>query len=828
MPEHPITPVAITRYDTVSQRAELFDGPDAVPYRFNWRAVHGAQLAADFKIALKKLEGLMYVIWGSQPDYAGNKQWHTRENPRCRWDLDQWWQQPSDNFFEPPFWNFLETVSLGQLYSGVMPTVPVRSRSGDPRAQFKRAQHSDYFPYGSVERDAGHQVFDPASTFKKFAAWPDAEDVVVRYTVPDGRTATAATLVTSLGSIPMTETSPSVWEGTIEAQTQGTWVDWYIAAQFADDPGKTHYDPYVGETGGEEVAPTLAGPVADPEHGRAPNAAYSFVFYSHYNPYAGGLPELLDEDEPHTAGNWLRRGTDGYRFDSSENIQPGLINLARYVLDRIGELVEHNPNQRGSSDRSMCCESMPIRWRWSGANRPDLYRTGGKGGAAGSSPLHNNPTHLNAGSADARKSWRGIEMAWRGASDVPGFFPDNWEYGDNESWLAWPGRLPIHDEQLDALGNLIYPLRSYGGRGLRAGDAIDPVHLLEVIDAVDYLINAGLWRQVPIYTAPKTILERWGKECGWQYELHERPNDPDDEIEFVHGGKCCQNPGGGQWEECIPYERPTIEECPSWGQSKCGIGRFVTEYINPPWSDPTRSLYEGVACNAAHNAFGGEIFNVYEECSNPQSYPAVHSRNYFQSGAAFYLCGPDQSLYGPAGDNLHGNGLFKNRTQPAGNFKDTGPSMGNRFADGSVHVCQPTTPGSPTPDFNTVVDVVDEGIAGGWFKFDYPGGGELLHPPPPIPGIGLAYPEPHWQPWGEETTSLYFYDASGPPSQCSEGLRQLLWAYVEWFACDIVYARMDLNLDAEGVPRLYDYNLNIDDPFDDCPCRTWTGPGFCE
>ena len=43
---------------------------------------------------------------------------------------------------------------------------------------------------------------------------------------------------------------------------------------------------------------------------------------------------------------------------------------------------------------------------------------------------------------------------------------------------------------------------------------------------------------------------------------------------------------------------------------------------------------------------------------------------------------------------------------------------------------------------------------------------------------------------------------------------------------DIVYAKIDLNLQG-GIPTLYDYNLNIAAPFDDCPCKTWTGPGVC-
>jgi hypothetical protein len=478
---------------------------------------------------------------------------------------------------------------MGGLRDGVLPSVPVRSRSGDPRVQFKRSQHSAYFPLGSVERycgapgGTGHQVHDPASTFKPFTPWPDSEDVVIRYVPPGAVTSIEwLAVITSHDLYPMSEVEPGVWEATIPARTQAEHVWWFLLGNFNGQP-QLRYDPFIGvDAQGDELEPVRRGAISDPEHigssveQRHVDDAYYFVFYSHYNPYASGLPELLDENAPGTPGNWLRRGSDSYEFGSSENIQPGLINLARFVLDHIGARVQHHPSGRG--DPELCCQSLPIVWRWSGANTPDLYRGGGKGGTAGSSPLHNHPAHGDAGSSDARKSWRGIEMAWQNAADVPGFFPDNWYYGDTESWLTWEDRLTLDPDPLNPPFEAI--IRDYGGRGLRAGDAIDPVFLLEIIDAVDYLISNGLVVQVPIHTAPRTpsSSEVWNTPCGERHEWGWYHNyiDPNfdeqwDYTELDPEGLCCQSVGPAPDYDCDPYERPNWAECT--GSGKCHLGR---------------------------------------------------------------------------------------------------------------------------------------------------------------------------------------------------------------------------------------------------------------
>jgi hypothetical protein len=504
-------------------------------------------------------------------------------------------------------------------------------RQAVPRVQFKRSQHSQYFPLGSVERycgapgGTGHQVHDPASTFQPFTPWPDSEDVVVRYVPPAAVMSIEwLAVITSHDLYPMTEVEPGVWEATTPARTQGEHGWWFLLGNFNGQPQLRH-DPFIGvDAQGDELEPVRRGAISDPEHigtsieQRHADDAYYFVFYSHYNPYASGLPELLDENAPGTPGSWLRRGTDSYEFDSSENIQPGLINLARFVLDHIGARVQHHPSGRG--DPELCCQSMPIVWRWSGANTPDLYRGGGKGGTAGSSPLHNHPAHGDAGSSDARKSWRGIEMAWQNAGDVPGFFPDNWYYGDNESWLTWEDRLTLDPDPLNPPFEAI--IRDYGGRGLRAGDAIDPVFLLEIIDAVDYLISNGLVVQVPIHTAPRTPLssEVWNTPCGERHEWGWYHNYIDsnfdeqwDYTEVDPEGLCCQSVGPAPDYDCDPYERPSWAECT--GSGKCHLGRqrwkSCTDDQTPDPVSANENNREIVSCNVLNQAGVWELYEIY-------------------------------------------------------------------------------------------------------------------------------------------------------------------------------------------------------------------------
>lgn len=107
--------------------------------------------------------------------------------------------------------------------------------------QFARSPHSAYFPRGSVQRycgspgSTGHQVHDPASAYKAFSSWPDAENVTIRWTQPAGvQSVESLTLHYRIEGggpqqVAMSETEPDsgIWEATITppADQQDRCVD---------------------------------------------------------------------------------------------------------------------------------------------------------------------------------------------------------------------------------------------------------------------------------------------------------------------------------------------------------------------------------------------------------------------------------------------------------------------------------------------------------------------------------------------------------------------------------------------------------------------------
>jgi hypothetical protein len=247
-----------------------------------------------------------------------------------------------------------------------------------------------------------------------------------------------------------------------------------------------------------------------------------------------------------------------------------------------------------------------------------------------------------------------------------------------------------------------------------------------------------------------------------------------------------------------------------------------------------------VSCNVLNQAGVWELYEIYNghmlggwirnvwspTCPlvSPLCYCPAEGTVSAQYGLSYWLCGPDQAWNGPEGDAFHGNGYTKPRQDLEGNFSSTGPSMGNRFASGSVYAC--ATPGinEPTPDFYTVTGVVDHGNAAAWYSHNLCSAGRFpdYDPPPNIPGLGL---------WNYDGSSPLYTLTKTPSGPCPAKDNQELNADVgvqDFGGCDPdqVYVRIDLNLQG-GIPTLYDYNLNIADPFDDCPCKTWTGPDVC-
>jgi hypothetical protein len=833
-------------------------------YRFRPDALIGTDLRLRFKDALMKLEGLLYAVFGAIPDYENQIPWYDRENPRCQWP-QQLVEQPRDTFGSPGYvesWQI--TAARGQTHGGTTsPSVPVRSRSGDPAVQFARSPHSTYFPRGSVQRycgspgSTGHQVHDPASAYKAFPSWPDAENVTVRWTQPAGvQSVESLTLhyrIEGGGSqqVAMAETEPGsgIWEATITppADQQDRWVDWYITGRF-DGAAIDRHDPDTGAT-----APVLGGRVSDPEHDRDPNHAYTFVFFSHHNPYAGGLPEL-----------WplCKRGTDEYRFDASEQIQPQLINLARWCLDYIGRHTQHHPRRRGSAWEH-CCIHMPVHFRWSGANHPGHYLSGGKGGSDNVRPLTNSPEESFSGASEsARMTWRGQDMLWKG-TDWPDLY-GNCQFGGDESWISPPE--VVHQ---DLCPDLPWPANwDYcRGCGLQPGDIIDPVHLEEIVAAVEFFLDQGVWLTMPTYSMRWSPAGVGGLDCG--RELAEiiggSPLFGCYERDRINASwLCCSesNPcPGGSWDDCQGrHERCILAQ----GQSEWAY--YIDHYAYGVFQEHCR--FKSLNCNAtgASPVGGGSHAFETEINSGPDHDPSIpqqdlsvsNSRGASAIGWSAYLCGPRPYLGAPgegeyasgnpmwsAIDTAHGNGFSKARRQWIGGqftLVDWTLSFGNSF-EGTTPIMCGSHPEDPEPhpslDFYEVKTVYWRGLATGWLgetsvtpsavqacmdsfcadSFSAWVAGGTSGYPLSIPGMGI-YQLPGWHDgdwpgsdWPADEDLLCHWDWNDCISHGNLGC----WT---WGDCDVfdpypyclgdtAYVEINLNIDGEGRPTLRPFNMSI-------------------
>ena len=826
MTTHTIVNAATTcNYATVSHHSERFHDNTVVDYSFDQCQYDNYDITTDFVAAMKRIEGLLYAACGSQPDYANGTQWYGVEHPRCRWGPEQWVQVKNDA--GDIYWNYTETAALGDLYTFAQCHIPIRSRSGDPNAHLATATHHEYFPYGSVTRycnwpgNTGHQAFDPASNYKKFARWPDPETVTVRYERPSGVPAPSAVyLWRSIGGhVQMTEVSPGIYEADIQPQTQDTWVEWYVYGMWSGD---IICDPYPGDG----YIPAVTGRESDPEH-RGPTDCNVVVFYSHYNPYSGGLPELIDTQEPHLT-NHCRRCTDAHTFDRWQDIKPGLINRLRFALDWLVQFCHHNPRNRGTADdgTNRCCPNMPKKFWWSGSNKPYLYLTGGKGtGPLGTHPLTNHPDEpVPPYTAHPRRSWRGIPMLYGNASDyeiAPGIsiFADNWEYGDNESWLSNPFYLYLQTDPRDPTKQSL--VRRYEYRGLLEGDAIDIVHLQEIIDAVDDLISDKLWNLQYINTMPKTVGSVDGKQCGYYRSLWIYEGETLDDTETVYSGSdCCESWAGGI---CTPLSKPAWDDCA--GNEKCEFFRTVSRGCGQGNTEPTTEYSDSEAVQCGISPDDPPYYRmgawIAQSSIRYEGYPVENIAGLdgiYAFGAAYYLCGPDRTPGGPEGDSYHGNWFTKYRYDAEGTQIDTGPNMGNRLlskSQGGLVSCVEEDPTENQPvDYQKVTGVYNKGIAWHWLS-------------QPLCNIGEHR---SFQRLAADGLGEYNYDHTEYLTNVYE--REIPGGDETWIAGSVsvdefpvclgnaVWVALDMNLH-DGVPTLYDYNLNIDNPWNDCPCGTW-------
>jgi hypothetical protein len=793
------------------------------------------------------------------PDYIGQIDWWLKDNPRCLWpeqktrfevfnpvyEFRRWFQFPSTG----------RRAGLGHMsFEQTGPVVPVRSRSEDPRAQYSAAKHRGWFPVASVERDftdrslAGYRHHDPHS-IKDFPEYSTPSNVQIRWyppDTPDNLRIISAIIRTSEGDVTMVhEPTGGVMQAEIEPKVQGTEVTWYIAVTYnAAAPGDPDDIITIFEPKNPDDRPDFPPLV--------PTTPYSFVFFSHVlGPYAQGFPELITrlgqwDDVPPASLGGLRKGTETWEFNSLEDIQPEHINMARFLLNDMGSRSQHNPDWRG--DSAGCCFHIPIVWRWSGSNVHWQYVRGGKGGVHSAQPLHNLDAVEPelAGSTIARNSWRGTPTVFKsdpfGLGDSQGY-----NYGGNESWLTH-----YADVWNDGAGGshfepgLLYDRGEQAG--LQPGDVIDAVHLWEIIDAVDYLLAAGLWNTRPISSTRMSPMRTQHYACSWSERVPDYEDPPHQpESDFCREQCCDYCPPDGTMADCVAFGAPSWSECQGSNQ-RCNFG----ENRHQECTDVSGLKYTLIfaRCNSLWTSWlvPGQEGAVYYSCSDGDTGGLgirCHLDEVVQGWTAF-LCGPSRAqsqpgLIGGNPDHDHGNWIRKNHRLASGvNPTGSMPSYGNSFQ--YARACSYDT-GNPAPhialDFESVHAVRWDGLVSGvWWRaldIDCPTwmiGAEW----PPIPG--LEFDEDGVSVCDEDTIITWrpgFPDEMPPRyTDWACYANDSLWPY-----CNDrnSFVNIDLNK-IDGVPRLKPFNMSAlggvdpDVPeWSECPCDTDPSPSagdICE
>lgn len=850
-------------------------GWDESPAELCWGDL-GADLGTRFAASCEKLERLMYVIYGSPPlQYSPSfKDWIHRRHPRCLWGgerAEQKWCGTVDAFgnpvctWEQQHTEFYEYLALGHSVGIPAPQVPIRSRSGDPLRQMLDATGDrTRFPSGSVTRTDGFEVHDPrghgffgGDPAQIGADGPDeiaGEAVTVSWTPPPAiaTAVSAVELHTSLAApndVLTMVLAAGTWSATIPAQEHGTTVQWHLEATI---DGVVYREPLSG--------------------------SYSYVAFTHYNPYAAGFPEMLDV---------CRKGTDRYQFEESECIQPALINMFRYALDYLGNRFVHSPKpftfreQEYRTDAGAnalrCCAPTYIKWRWSGSAKWPLFVAGGKYATAAEPdlaihPIHNLEADIDPADPDyaaamrARSSWRGYPRPY---GDTGGW--DSWSYPAPEhdaSWLSpmehvgiseaksalrwWAARDPMP-------GAACRIWWDSSGRGLQAGDVITRVHIEELIWAVDYLLANGLWVQVDIKRRPKTPGGTFidGLPCGWtHYTNSYLGTDTTEEMTqdfgqccwFIYGSPPCVSwPEPADWEDCwSAVEKVSAADglTHAWGHGACPIQEeYIKGYRQAGIGGPFVLTQQwNVFCGSNYGQIVGESYcggtsgGKNWDASEP-TYPWLNSCSSRVRGWEAWVCGPEQCPGGVDAD--HGNSagwkLRNDHVCPVSSpLYVPAYRYGNCF-DFTFSCAEVVDAGDENLGFQTVRAVRWRGACNSWLGWcdDVASTGTECVQGEDVPAVaGLPS----------------HYDWDGDPT-CETGCR----SGVDWFTtnwvCDLdvpecdhdkQWARIDLNLggagyaSAAGMPVLKAYATSPQagvDPVEavKCPCETDdpTAPASC-
>ena len=219
------------------------------------------------------------------------------------------------------------------------------------------------------------------------------------------------------------------------------------------------------------------------------------------------------------------------------------------------------------------------------------------------------------------------------------------------------------------------------------------------------------------------------------------------------------------------------------------------------------------------------------------------------SKGLFITCaGPDDQkqkhdFNGECDDDVHGNGSTgKAREKTDGSVALCAGlySMGNKFNE--MEACKELDSNHVNPpDFKTVTPVINRGIAPNWsipesYCLSVPGYDFSLRE---APGLGKYT-------WGitqdDEGNDIYeptglLCDVSPLSGNCDTPMDMM----TESISCEVdpgdypvcqgdeVFVRIDLNVDARGIPRLFDYPSSLRNPPDwRGPCLTHAHPTTCD
>ncbi|RMH53168.1 MAG: hypothetical protein D6685_15990, partial [Bacteroidetes bacterium] len=142
-----------------------------------------------------------------------------------------------------------------------------------------------------------------------------------------------------------------------------------------------------------------------------------------------------------------------------------------------------------------------------------------------------------------RKSWRGNWGMFFEHDEH--FLNIDWDTG--VSWGAFPAELPIYHKPTHPDGDPADVWWFYKEQGLMPGDVIDAVHIEEIIDAVEYLIDNGIWTTDVICSRKRTISSFKGRNCGTstRRDVNTCGLSSNCTVDIEWGcGQCCDRQAG--------------------------------------------------------------------------------------------------------------------------------------------------------------------------------------------------------------------------------------------------------------------------------------------